>query len=192
MADHHLIASQLDTLAARLPAAAVDELADGLHEAFEDHLARHRNPDAAAQAAVEEFGDADTITAAFFRHSPWRRTAVTLLTTGPLIGALWAVTLITAQAWEWPIPLPVRVAYGTALLAIVLTLVLAVTARQAYNRTRVAAATSTGALVILDTLMLTAIAANAPAITWPLPLAVTASLIRALATLRMIPALLTR
>jgi hypothetical protein len=88
MAEHELISTQLNILAVRLPAPAVDELADGLYEAYETQLAEHRDPDAAAHLALAQFGDADTVTAAFIRHSPWRRTALALLATGPLIGAL--------------------------------------------------------------------------------------------------------
>jgi hypothetical protein len=192
MAEHELISTQLNILAVRLPAPAVDELADGLYEAYETQLAEHRDPDAAAHLALAQFGDADTVTAAFIRHSPWRRTALALLATGPLIGALWATTLITSQAWDWPISTPVRVIYGATLLTIVLTLALSSRARTAYNRTRWATATGAIGLVILDALMLTAIAILEPALSWPLTLAVAASLIRAMTTLRMIPALLAR
>lgn len=60
MAGHHLIDAQLTVLATRLPAQAVEELADGLLEAYEARLA-DADPDVAARAAIAEFGDADTI-----------------------------------------------------------------------------------------------------------------------------------
>jgi hypothetical protein len=108
MAGHELIAAQLDILARRLPAQAVQELADGLAEAYEAQLAALGDPGAAARAAITEFGDAEVITAAFVRDSPWRRTAMALLATGPVMAALWAVTLISARMWTWPIAPPLR------------------------------------------------------------------------------------
>lgn len=187
MADHELIAAQLALLSRRLPAPAVEELADGLRESYEAHLAELGDPDAAARAAMAEFGDADTVTAAFVHASPWRHIAVALLLTGPLMGALWGLSLITAQVWMWPVPVSVRIGYGAALVAVVATLLPAARGGLTYRRTRAAALAGAAGLVILDTGMLAAVMIVTPALTWPLALAVSASLIRIIATLRALP-----
>jgi hypothetical protein len=54
-----LIRGYLDTLAARLPASVTDELADGLTETYQFHRSRGLAPEAAAKAAVAEFGPAE-------------------------------------------------------------------------------------------------------------------------------------
>lgn len=190
MARHQLIAVHLDTLAARLPAAAVAELADGFDETFDALLSQHGNPDTAAEATIDEFGDADTITAAFFRDSPWRRLALGLLATGPLMGLVWGATLISQRAWAWPVPLSARVLFGTVLLAVVATLVIAVREIRAYRRTRLTTTGCAGGLVILDALMLTAIATLATLPDWTVSIAVVASLVRILGIVRALPAVL--
>ena len=48
MAHHHLIEDYLATLRRRLPADAVDELADGLAETYQHHLWRGLDVDYAA------------------------------------------------------------------------------------------------------------------------------------------------
>ena len=60
-----LIRDYLQVLAARLPASIVDELADGLAETHRSYLGRGLSPDAAAEAAVEEFGSPEEILAGF-------------------------------------------------------------------------------------------------------------------------------
>ena len=104
MADHPLITSQLQTLASRLPPPLFAEIADGLQETYQAQLIRQPDPHRAAQAAVAQFGDADTITRALCHQAPWRRHAAALLVTGPLLGTIWATTLITQQAWLWSLP----------------------------------------------------------------------------------------
>lgn len=190
MARHKLITAQLDTLGARLPEAAVAELADGLDETFDAFLAQHGDPDTAAAATIEEFGDADTITDAFFRDSPWRRLATLLLATGPVMGLVWGVALIGQHAWDWPVPLPVRILYGTALIATVATLVIVIRERRAYRRTRVATTGSAVGLIILDALMIATIATLATIPAWTVPVAVAASLTRIVGIIRGLPAAL--
>ncbi len=187
MADHHLIAAQLHTLAARLPHQAVEELADGLHEAYDHHLRRHGDPDLAARQAIADFGDADTVTTAFVRASPWRRTALTLLATGPLMAAAWAPALITAHAWTWPIPLPIKALYGLALLTVAALLATATLTRRTYHRTRTATIAATSGLIVLDGLMVTAATVTVTEPAWPMAVATTASVVRILATLRTLP-----
>ncbi|GII54156.1 hypothetical protein Pth03_25450 [Planotetraspora thailandica] len=70
MADHELIERHLRALGDRLPGHVVEELTDGLAASYEDQLERLRDAEAAAHAAIADFGDADTVAAAFVRASP--------------------------------------------------------------------------------------------------------------------------
>jgi hypothetical protein len=191
MAGHELIDAHLDALSARLPAQAVEELADGLAEAYEVRLQGSDAPEEAARAAIAEFGDVETVTAAFFRESPWRRTALVLLATGPLMAAAWASALLTAHAWFWPIPMQARLLYGAGLAAIVAVLVMVVREKRAYRRTRLAVLAGAVGLIILDGVALAVLMMMGPAPSWPIATASTASLIRVLAMLRGLPAVLT-
>ena len=67
----------------QLPASIVDELADGLAETYRSYLDQGLGPDAAARAAIAEFGEPALVVAAFTRASPGRRVARRLLMTGP-------------------------------------------------------------------------------------------------------------
>ena len=190
MADHTLIASYLAALTDRLPREAVDELADGLAETFQHQLDRGLSPADAAAAAVAEFGRPEDVAAAFARHSPGRRTAVRLLATAPVFALLWGTTLITAQAWTWQLPLGATVAFGVTLLTVAAALV-AVAASNDPGRTRIAGPASL-VLTLLDLSMLAAIAVAAPTMTWPMALAVPASLARITLTVHNLPHVLER
>ena len=193
MARHQLIAAQLATLTARLPAAAVCELvqlADGYDETFQTQLREHQSPDAAAAATIAQFGDADTITEAFVRHSPGRRLALRLLAPGPAMGLLRGATLVSQHAWNWPVPTPARVLYGAALLAVVATLIIALRDPRANRRTRLTTTGCAAGLLILDTLMLTAAAKLDAVPGWALSVAVAASLARITSVARALPAVL--
>ncbi|HEV8559614.1 MAG TPA: permease prefix domain 1-containing protein [Actinophytocola sp.] len=191
MAGHTLIDAHLAALARRLPARAVDELADGLTETYARHLARGFDPTAAARAAIAEFGHPDQIITAFTRQAPGRRTALALLATGPGFAACWGPSLILGHAWTWPIPTPVALAFGLALLAVVAALVTAATSRHSYSRTQLAAPGAIG-LVLLDTAVLAAVLLAAPTLVWPMALAIPASLARIGLTARTFPRLLAR
>jgi hypothetical protein len=191
MASHTLIDNQIADLRRRLPAEAVDELADGLALTFEHHLRRGLHPAAAAEAAIAEFGDTAQITTAFTRQAPGRRTALALLATGPAVGACWGASLGLGRAWTWHIPAHVVVAFGLTLLAVLAALAAAATSRRNYRRTRLAAAGAAG-LIALDTLMVTAALTAAPILVWPMALAIPASLVRTGLTVRSMPRMLTR
>ncbi|MEZ0077198.1 hypothetical protein ABH927_006582 [Planotetraspora sp. GP83] len=150
MASHKLIDRHLQALAERLPAPMAEELADGLTEAYENQLDRLGDPDAAARAALADFGDVDTITAAFVRVSPGRGTALRLLSAGPVVGLSWGAALIAGQAWRWPVPLAPRLIFGSLLALAGLTLFVAVRERHCYRTVRLAALTGASGLVILD------------------------------------------
>ncbi|WP_327090360.1 hypothetical protein OIE66_06970 [Nonomuraea sp. NBC_01738] len=206
MVGHKLIEAELAVLSARLPAQAVDELADGLWETYRARLALHGDSDAgesdlAAREAIAEFGDAELITTVFFRGSPWRQMVVTLLATGPVMAALWGGSLVAAQAWEWQIPFAMRMASGLVLLAIVATLLAVTRARRAYRRARGAAVSGAVALLMLDVGSLIALglmmspglgAPGAPGAAWLLTAAAAASLARIILTLRALPSALSR
>ena len=91
-----LIRDYLQVLAAQLPASIVDELADGLAETHRSYLGRGLSPDAAAEAAVEEFGSPEEILAGFSRVNPARRAARRLLGLGPVVGGGWVAALAMA------------------------------------------------------------------------------------------------
>jgi hypothetical protein len=190
MASHPLIDDHLAVLAERLPADTVDELADGLTETWQHHLAAGLAPGTAARAAVAEFGDAEQIINAYVAQAPGRRIAARLLASGPPIGACWGASLILTRAWTWPIPIVARVLFGLVLFTAVAALVTATTSRHSYRRTRLGGAGALG-LISLDAAMLTAVAAIAPPLAWPLVAAIPASLARVALTLRSLPATLT-
>jgi hypothetical protein len=189
MAGHALIDAHLAQLARNLPAEAVEELADGLTETYEHHLASGQPPTAAATAAIAEFGEPAQITAAFAHHSPGRRAALAMLATGPVLAACWAPSLILGHAWTWPIPLAAALAGGLALLAGAAILTIAATSQQNYAQTRLAA---TGAitLALLDIAAVAVVLLAAPTLVWPMALAIPASLTRVGLTIRAVPRLL--
>jgi hypothetical protein len=100
MAEPSLIGAYLAELSAELPAPIVAEPADGLEETHLHYLGQGLDPDAAAGAALAEFGEPRVIVAAFARASPAPRAARRLLTTGPVVGACWATALIINRAWR--------------------------------------------------------------------------------------------
>jgi hypothetical protein len=191
MAGNDLIDAYLATLARRLPPDAVDELADGLTETYRRHGRTGLGPEAAAGAAIAEFGRPEIVVAAFVRQAPGRRAALMLLCSGPIVGPCWAAVLVAGNAWAWPVPTVLRMTFCVTLLAVVTMLVLAATARGSYRRTRFTAGAGLG-LIGLDGATLTVLVLIAPPFVWPMALAVPASLIRIALTARMMPRLLAR
>jgi hypothetical protein len=191
VAGHYLIDAYLTALARRLPANAVDELDDGLTETYQRHRQAGLDPDAAARAAVTEFGELDLVVAAFVRQAPGRRAAWALLGSGPIVGLCWGTALVVDHAWTWPIPTVLRVAFGLTLLAVIGMLVLAATGRRSYRRTRLTAGAGLG-MIGLDGAILTTLVLIGPPFAWPMALAVPASLVRMTLTARAVPRLLAR
>lgn len=183
MADHHLIGDYLDALARRLPADAMEELADGLAETYRHHLSRGLDADRAARAAIAEFGAVDVVLAAFVRQSPGRRVALGLLYSGPTVGVCWAAALVAGHAWTWPVPAPLEAAVAATLLAVICCLVIAATSRRSYRRTRVSAAGGVG-LIVLDAIVLSTVALAGVPLVWPMVVAVPASAARLALTAR--------
>ena len=77
-----LIRGYLQVLAAQLPGPIVEELTDGLTETYRSYRTLGLPADAAAEAAVEEFGSAQENLADFARVNPARQAARRLLGLG--------------------------------------------------------------------------------------------------------------
>ena len=191
MARHCLIDEYLAELAAQLPGELVDELADGLEEAYRQHLARAGRPEAAAAAAISEFGDPAVVVDAFVAASPGRRAARVLLITGPPVGLLWGLALLTAHAWTWSVPPAARAGFAAALVAVIVAAASAAFTGHHYRRTNLVAAGAGAGLVVLDATMLSVAVLVSPAPSGLLTLAVLASVIRIGLTARAVPASLT-
>lgn len=177
MAEPSLIGEYLAELSAHLPAPIVAELADGLHQTGQHYLGQGLGPDAATRAALAEFGEPHVIVAAFIRASPARRTARRLLATGPMVGGCWAVALIINRAWAWPIPVGGRIVAGAVLITVIALLAAAAFGQHYRSAGRAAAAGCIG-ITALDATMLIAFTLAAPAVIWPIVVAMTASLAR--------------
>ncbi len=190
MAGHRLIDDYLDRLARDLPAGAVDELADGLTETWQRHLAAGLPPGPAARAAITEFGAIKQVTGAFVARSPARRAARWLLATGPLVGVCWGAA-IAGQAWTWRVPAAAAVPVAATLLAVVVLLLAAATARHSCRRARLGAYGCLG-LIGLDLTMLAIASAAAPAGSALTAFAAAASLVRIGVTARFLPRVLVR
>jgi hypothetical protein len=176
MASHELIEEYLADLAGRLPANAVDELADGLAETWQHHLRTGLAPTAAAHAAITEFGSITQVTDAFVTVAPGRRLSRILLATGPLVGASWGISLAVAQVRTWPVPFPAAAGYLLLLLAVVAALIAAATSHHSYRRTRLGVLAAYG-LIALDLGMIAA-SLHLTAFVWPMAIAIPASLTR--------------
>jgi hypothetical protein len=171
MAEARLIEDYRRTLAARLPEQIVEELTDGLEETYRRHRDTGLPPQAAARAALAEFGDPDTLAAAFAASAPARRAARALLRTGPLVGCCWAAALIAARAWQWPVPALARGGLGLMLAAVIA--LLAATARTgSYRRAQHAATLACLGLITLDAALGAALLLPPAAHGWPAALAV--------------------
>ena len=108
MPEPGLISGYLDALAGQLPGPVVEELAGGLEETYRAAPGPGPDPRGGGAAAVAEFGDPGLIAAEFARAHPARRAARRLLAAGPVVGACWAVALLTGRAWTWPVPVAAR------------------------------------------------------------------------------------
>jgi hypothetical protein len=85
-------------------AAVTDELRDGLLDALETHQARGCSQAEATAAVIAEFGDPDTVAAAFgpeLGAVQARRVAVGLLVTGPLVGLTWIAAVVVNALPPW-------------------------------------------------------------------------------------------
>ena len=191
MAESSLITGYLAALSAQLPAPVVEELADGLDQTVGHYLGQGLDTSAAAEAAIAEFGSPRVILAAFTRASPARRAARRLLATGPIVAGCWAAGLLTSRAWSWPVPVEARIAFGVTLTTVIGLLAIAALGSHYRSVGRAATAGCIG-VAVLDATMLIAVPLTAPAVAWPLALAVTASVVRITCTARTLRPVLTR
>ena len=174
MSGPSLIEGYLAELSADLPGRIIEELADGLEETYRRHLGRGLAQDAAARAAVTEFGEPRVVMAAFTDGSRGRRTARRLLAAGPGVGTCWAIALITARAWQWPVPVVARVLFGVMLIAVIGFLAAAALGRHYRPVCRAAAAGCVGTAVV-DAAVTGTVLIAAPALAWPIAVAVALS-----------------
>lgn len=189
MAEPRLIGSYLAVLAAQLPAPIVEELADGLTETHRSYLRQGLAPDRAAESAVAEFGEPQAIVAEFARVNPARRAARRLLGIGPVVGACWAVALITSRAGSWPVPLPVRILIGLALITVIGLLAAAALSTRYRLAARAGVAGCIG-IATLDAVLITGAALADASLTWVMVGAMVASTARiAFAARSLVPAL---
>ena len=170
-----LIRGYLEVLARQLPASILDELADGLTETHRSYLGRGLSPDAAAEAAVEEFGSPEEILAGFARVNPARRAARGLLGLGPVVGGCWVAALVTSRVW--PGPLPVRVVIGVALLASIGSLAVAALGR-GYRVSVFSGMAGFAGFAALDITLIVGVTVLAGSLTWVTALAMTGSMVR--------------
>jgi hypothetical protein len=185
-----LITDYLSALSAQLPAPLVEELADGLDETHQHYLAQGLTPDAAADAAVAEFGEPQVIVAAFIRLSPARHAARRLLAAGPVVGGCWAAALIAGRAWTWPVPATVRLLVGVVLITVIGLLAAAAFGRRYLSARRAGAMACLG-ITVLDGAMLIAVVLAIPVLIWPVILAAAASAIRLTFSARAMRVILT-
>jgi len=161
-----LIDGYLAALSADLPARIVEELADGLDEAYHYYLGHGLDPEAAARTAISEFGEPRVILTSFTEASCGRRIARRLLAAGPAVGICWAIVLITARAWQWPVPTVARVLFGVALITVISLLAAAAFGRH-YRRVCRAAAAACVGTAILDAVMACTVLVITPVLVWP-------------------------
>ena len=178
-----LIDGYLAELSADLPGRIVEELADGLDETYRRYLGRGLAQDAAARAAIAEFGEPRVVMAAFTDASRGRRTARRLLAVGPGVGTCWAIVLIAARAWQWPVPMVARVLVGVMLIAVIGILAAAALGRHYRPVCRAAAAGCVGTAIV-DAAVTGTVLITAPALAWPVAVAVALSAGRSTFALR--------
>jgi hypothetical protein len=183
MPEPGLIRDYLVTLRVQLPAQIVEELADGLYQTHGRYLGQGLDPDAAAEAALAEFGEPQAVLTAFTSMSPARRAARRLLATGPMVGACWGGALITGRAWTWPVPMAARVLFGMMLITVIGLLAAAAFGRRYRSVGRAGAAGCVG-IATLDAAMIIALMLAVPAMVWPMILPVAASMARITFTAR--------
>jgi hypothetical protein len=185
-----LTTDYLTALSAQLPPTVVEELADGLGQTQQRYLSEGLTPDAAAGAAMAEFGEPQVIVAAFTRLSPARHAARRLLAAGPLVGGCWAAALITGRAWTWPVPGAARILFGAALIGVISLLAAAAFGRR-YRSARRAGAAGCAGTTALDSIMLITVMVAIPVLVWPVILAAAASAARLTFSARALRAVLT-
>ncbi len=154
------------------------ELGAGLADAADAHRAAGLDPVAAARAAIAEFGRPERVAGGFraeLAAARARRTALTLLATGPLIGTLWLSAALASHVrtppWRWAgLPADARLAAHLAVIALATAIGSAVFAVAATGRltrwlpalcSSASAAVAAGGTAAIDVTLLTLLAAQA-------------------------------
>ena len=126
------LGAYLAEIAARLPGPArarrdiMAELGTGLADAADAHRCAGLSPAQAARAAIAEFGRPDQVADGFrteLTATRARRTALGLMASGPLIGALWATAALASHLGTLPwqlvsLPADARLAMHLAMIAL--------------------------------------------------------------------------
>jgi hypothetical protein len=191
MPEPRVIRDYLAVLAAQLPAAIVEELADGLAETYQSYLRQGLAPGRAAESAAAEFGDPHVIAAEFARVNPARRGARRLLATGPVVGGCWAAVLITGRAWAWPVPLPARIGSGLVLLTVIGLLAAAALGTRYRAAARAGVAGCLG-IAAIDALAIAGVMLASPSVTPVMIGAMAASTARSALSVQALRPILTR
>lgn len=166
-----------------LPADLTEELLDGLDQTYRHHLGRTGDAGTAAASALREFGDLRRVVRCCVRSSrPWRA-ARDMLVAGPVVGATWAALLLS-DARRSLVPATAAVSLG-ALVTSAAALLAAALVNGRYRRTRRLALLACGLILVIDVLAVGGATALVPPSAL-LAVAATASLCRALLTLRAI------
>jgi hypothetical protein len=184
-AAEEVLAAYLGEVAARLgggPAGIrrdiLAELGAGLADAADAHRAAGLDPAGAARAAVAEFGRPARVASGFRAElavARARRTALTLLATGPMVGILWLSAALASHVrtppWRWAgLPADARLAAHLAVIALVTAIASAVFTVAATGRltrwlpalcSRTSAVLAAGGTVAIDVTLLTLFAAQA-------------------------------
>jgi hypothetical protein len=187
-----LIEAYLADLRRRLPPDIVAELSDGLAETYERETRRGLPASQAAASAIAEFGDPDTVAAAFVSVSPGRRAARRLLATGPLVGGCWAAALLARPGSN--VGMLPRAVLGTLVLATIGVLASAAIGRR-YARIRAGGFAGCIGVLIVDVTIVSYVASAGlitTVTTSPVAAGVAASLARVVWTIRSLRPALTR
>ncbi len=185
-AGDEILGAYLAGVAARMagPARArreiLAELGAGLEDAADVYHQAGLDTAAAARAAIREFGSPGQVACGFraeLRDAAARRTALSLLATGPLIGALWAAAALASHLgahltlpWQWPsMPADARLASHVAAVALATAIASALVTvagtgrltRWLHTRPPASAALAAGGTAAIDLTLLTVLAAQA-------------------------------
>ena len=129
------------------------------------------------------------IAAEFARTHPARRAARRLLAAGPLVGACWAVALLTGRAWTWPVPVAAGIVPGVILVAVVALVAVAARGIRYRSVGRAGTAGCIGAAA-LDGFMIIGVLAADPAARWAVAVAMAASAVRLGLSVRLLRSVL--
>ena len=185
-----LITDYLTVLSAQLPAPVVEELADGLDQTQQHYVKQGLNPDAAAGAALAEFGEPQVSRRRFHPAEP--RPARCAQAAGRRTGGRRMLGGSTDHqpGLDLASPAAGRLLFGVALITVIGLLAAAAFGRR-YLSARRAGAVACAGITVLDGVMLITVVLAIPVLIWPVILASAASAARLTFTARALRAVLT-